>query len=241
MVNYLSKLGYKSFYKILNARDYGVPQNRERVFMVSILDCTADYEFPQKQELKVKLRDLLEENVDDKYFLSNKLIDCFTSMKNRNGLIRGLRFRPREISDEYAWTITTCPGSRATDTYIIVPQNTKAGYAIAYEGDGAYTNRCKSKRRVVQRNMIPTLKTSCADIAVVVKDPNELISLRRLTPRECWRLMGWKDGDINKVMDGSISNTQLFKMAGNSIVVNCLKEIFFCLDKLNYISLKVKL
>lgn len=240
-VNYLSKLGYKSFYKILNARDYGVPQNRERVFMVSILDCTADYEFPQKQELKVKLGDLLEENVDDKYFLSDKLIDCFTSMKNRNGLIRGLRFRPRETSDEYAWTITTCPGSRATDTYIIVPQNTKAGYAIAYEGDGVYTNRCESKRGVVQRNMIPTLKTSCADIAVVVKDPNELISLRRLTPRECWRLMGWEDGDINKVMDGSISNTQLFKMAGNSIVVNCLKEIFFCLDKLNYISLKAKL
>lgn len=79
--------------------------------------------------------------------------------------------------------------------------------------------------------MIPTLKTSCADVAVVVKDPNELISLRRLTPRECWRLMGWEDGDINKVMDGSISNTQLFKMAGNSIVVNCLKEIFAKFDK----------
>jgi len=230
-VDYLSKLGYKSFYKILNARDYGVPQNRERVFMVSILDCTADYEFPQKQELKLKLGDLLEENVDDKYFLSDKLIDCFTSMKNRNGLIRGLRFRPRETSDEYAWTITTCPGSRATDTYIIVPQNTKAGYAIAYEGDGVYTNRCESKRGVVQRNMIPTLKTSCADVAVVVKDPNELISLRRLTPRECWRLMGWKDEDIDKVMDDSISNTQLFKMAGNSIVVNCLKEIFAKFDK----------
>ena len=48
--------------------------------------------------------------------------------------------------------------------------------------------------------MIPTLKTSCNDVAVVVKDPNELISLRRLTPRECWRLMGWKDEDIDKVM-----------------------------------------
>ena len=224
-VNYLSSLGYKSFYKVLNARDYGVPQNRERVFMVSILDETAEYEFPNKQELNVKLSDLLEENVDDKYFLSDKLIDCFSSMKNRNGLVRGLRFRPRNKDDEYAWTITTCPGSRATDTYIIVPQNTKAGYSIAHVGDGIYTNRCESKRGVVQRNMIPTLKTSCSDVAVVVNDPNELISLRRLTPRECWRLMGWKDEDIDKVMDGSISNTQLYKMAGNSIVVNCLKEI----------------
>jgi len=224
-LEYLSSLGYKNFYKILNAKDYGVPQNRERVFMVSILDYSANFNFPTKQELKTKLGDLLEENVDEKYFLSDKLITCFSSMKNRNGLIRGLRFRPREKEDEYAYTITTAPGSRATDTYIIVPQATKAGYAIAYIGDGIYTNRCQSKRGVVQRNMIPTLKTSCSDVAVVVKDPNELISIRRLTPRECWRLMGWKDDDINKVMDGSISNTQLYKMAGNSIVVSCLVEL----------------
>lgn len=74
--------------------------------------------------------------------------------------------------------------------------------------------------------MIPTLKTSCNDVAVVVKDMNELISIRKLTPRKCWRLMGWKDCDIDKVLDSSISNTQLYKMAGNSIVVDCLKEIF---------------
>ena len=79
--------------------------------------------------------------------------------------------------------------------------------------------------------MIPTLKTSCNDIAVVVKDPNEFISIRRLTPRECWRLMGFKDKDINKVFDGSISNTQLYKMAGNSIVVDVLKYIFVELFK----------
>lgn len=225
-LEYLESLGYKNFYKVLNAKDYGVPQNRERVFMVSALDCSVDFEFPSKQELKTKLGDLLEENVDEKYFLSNKLINCFSSMKNRNGLIRGLRFRPREKDDEYAYTITTAPGSRATDTYIIVPQATKTGFAIAYIGDGIYTNRCESKRGVVQRNMIPTLKTSCNDIAVVVKDPNELISIRRLTPRECWRLMGWTDINIDKVMDGSLSNTQLYKMAGNSIVVNCLKKLF---------------
>ena len=146
--------------------------------MVLILDCTVDYEFPHKQELKVKLGGLLEENVDDKYFLSDKLIECFTSMKNRNGLVRGLRFRPREKNGDYTWTITTCLDSRSTDTYIIVPQNTKAGCAIAYVGDGIYTNRCESKCSVVQRNMISTLKTSCNDMAVVVKDPNELISLR---------------------------------------------------------------
>jgi len=236
---YLENLGYKNFYKVMNSKCYGVPQNRERIFLLSILDESATFEFPSEFELKTKLGDLLEPSVDEKYFLSEKLITCFSSMKNRNGLIRGLRFRPRNKTDEYAWTITTCPGSRATDTFIIepldskfkedsilVPQATKEGYAVAHVGDGIYTNRCESKRGVVQRNKIPTLKTSPNDIAVVVDDKDDVISIRRLTPRECWRLMGWKDEDIDRAFKSNVSDTQLYKMAGNSIVVNCLTEIF---------------
>lgn len=266
-VDYLSSLGYKSFYKVMNAKDYGIPQNRERVFMVSILDANANFEFPEKCELKKKLIDYLEDEVDEKYFLSEKLIDCFSSMQNRNGLIRGLRFRPRGKDVDYAFTITTCPGNRATDNFIIepipvamrgrerdgdyrqviepksdgianaittvqkdsmviVPQNTKRGFDIAKVGDGIYVNRANSKRGVVQKEKIPTLKTSCSDVAVVVNDLNDYISIRKLTPRECWRLMGWNDDEIDKVMDGTISNTQLYKMAGNSIVVNCLMAVF---------------
>lgn len=265
---YLESLGYKNFYKVLNGKNYNVPQNRERIFLLSIRNCNEDYVFPNEIPLTTKLGDLLEPNVADKYFLSGKLITCFSSMKNRNGLIRGLRFRPRGKKDEYAWTITTAPGSRATDTFIIepipaairgrtdedgnykqqlelkkdgntntlttvqkdnvviVPQNTKQGYAIAHVGDGIYTNRTDSKRGVVQRESIPTLKTSNKDIAVVVDDPTELISIRRLTPRECWRLMGWTDEDIDKAFKADVSETQLYKMAGNSIIVNCLEAIF---------------
>lgn len=265
---YLESLGYKNFYKVLNGKNYNVPQNRERIFLLSIRNCDEDYVFPNDIPLTTKLGDLLESNVADKYFLSEKLITCFSSMKNRNGLIRGLRFRPRGKKDEYAWTITTAPGSRATDTFIIepipaairgranedgtyrqqlelkndgntntlttvqkdnvviVPQNTKQGYAIAHVGDGIYTNRADSKRGVVQRESIPTLKTSNKDIAVVVDDPTDLISIRRLTPRECWRLMGWSDEDIDKAFKANVSETQLYKMAGNSIIVNCLEAIF---------------
>lgn len=265
---YLESLGYKNFYKVLNGKNYNVPQNRERIFLLSIRNCDEDYVFPNDIPLTTKLGDLLELNVADKYFLSEKLITCFSSMKNRNGLIRGLRFRPRGKKDEYAWTITTAPGSRATDTFIIepipaairgranedgtyrqqlelkkdgntntittvqkdnvviVPQNTKQGYAIAHVGDGIYTNRADSKRGVVQRESIPTLKTSNKDIAVVVDDPTDLISIRRLTPRECWRLMGWSDEDIDKAFKANVSETQLYKMAGNSIIVNCLEAIF---------------
>ena len=273
-IDYLAELGYKSFYKVLNAKDYGVPQNRERCFMLSVRDYDGEFTFPSKEELKVKLGELLEEDVDEKYYLSNKLITCFSDMTNRNGMIRGLRFRPRGKHEEYAWTITTHAGSRATDNFIIepvpaalrgrlnekgeyeqhlevrsdgntntittvqkdnvviVPENTKKGYALAHAGDAIYTNRVAYKRGVVQKDMIPTLKTTSTDIAVVVDDPDELISLRRLTPRECFRLMGWSDSSIDKAFSCGTSDTQLYKMAGNSIVVNCLTRIFESLKEI---------
>lgn len=128
-------------------------------------------------------------------------------------------------SDGIANAITTVQ----RDSMVIVPQNTKIGFDIAKVDDGIYVNRANSKRGVVQKEKIPTLKTSCSDVAVVVNDLNDYISIRKLTPRECWRLMGWNDDEIDKVMDGTISNTQLYKMAGNSIVINCLMAVF---DKL---------
>jgi len=119
-------------------------------------------------------------------------------------------------------TITTVQ----KDNVILVPQATKAGYAAAEVGDGIYTNRMKYKRGVVQKSMIPTLKTSVSDIGVVVTDKDELINIRRLTPRECWRLMGWDDERIDVAFSSGSSETQLYKMAGNSIVVNVLTRIF---------------
>ena len=106
-------------------------------------------------------------------------------MEDRHGLIRGLRFRPKYMNEiDYAFAITTHAGYRPTDNYIIVPQATKEGYALAEVGDGVYINRCPSKRGVVQRSMINTIKTSVTDIGVVANDKDELISIRRLTPRE---------------------------------------------------------
>lgn len=273
---YLEDLGYKNFYKVLNAKDYGIPQNRERVFMISIKDTDELYQFPSEINLDTNLGDYLEPVVDEKYYLSAKLIDCFTDMKNRNGFLRGMQFTPKfAIKDKIARTITTKASSRPCDNYIvepvitldgkvIVPQATKDGYAIAEIGDGIYTNRCISKRGVVQKDKIPTLKTSVNDIAVVVTKDSENyiqweqkgwfdiecraykedkvsgalntrghmkvltndVAIRRLTPLECFRLMGFEDDDYQKIKDLNISDTQAYKMAGNSIVVNCLTEIF---------------
>lgn len=267
-VDYLSSLGYKSFYKVLNARDYNVPQNRERCFMISVLNFDGEFNFPETTELKVTLQDLLEKDVEERYFLSDRFIKYACDMENRNGFIRGKRFRPHDGESKVAYTITTNPGGRATDNFvmlpavgairgrpngnggytqklhvkdepivntittvqkdnvILVPQATKAGYAAAEVGDGIYTNRMKYKRGVVQKSMIPTLKTSVSDIGVVVTDKDELINIRRLTPRECWRLMGWDDERIDIAFSSGSSETQLYKMAGNSIVVNVLTRIF---------------
>lgn len=70
-VQKLEELGYKNKHEILNSKDFGVPQNRERCFMVSILG-DYYYDFPKTQKLKLELKDLLEENVDEKYYLSDK-------------------------------------------------------------------------------------------------------------------------------------------------------------------------
>lgn len=89
----LSDFGYKSFYKVLNAKDYGVPQNRERVFLISIREdvFTKPYVFPKPFPLERKLKDVLEENVDDKYYLSEKSISGFLA-HNENHEEKGTGF-----------------------------------------------------------------------------------------------------------------------------------------------------
>lgn len=75
-------MGYRSYYKVLNAKDYGVPQNRERVFTISILGEHKPYVFPEKEVLTKRLIDLLEKHVDESYYLSDKMIEKFTWTKN---------------------------------------------------------------------------------------------------------------------------------------------------------------
>jgi len=222
-LRYLESLGYVNKYKVLNAKDYNTPQNRERVFLFSFKSGD-DYQFPQKQELLLKLADLLEDKVDDKYFITIDRINNFNDMTNRNGFIRGLTFKPHEITSPFAYTITTRSGARSTDNFIIVPENTIRGFKEAEVGDGIYINRPHQKRGVVQKNKIQTLKTSVNDLGVVV-NKDDLISIRKITPREAWRLMGWKDNRIDLVIN-EFSDAQLYKMAGNGIVINVLKALF---------------
>lgn len=226
----LKDMGYTSTYQVLNAKDYGIPQNRERVFVVSILDEVL-YSFPDKQPLSITLKNLLEPEVDDKYFITEKMLKYIIA-SNDKWVVK----KDSYINNSIAGTITTREGNTRIDssTYvsdklspdylidkILINQKTISGYAVAEKGDGIYLNRPHQKRGVVQKGMIPTIKTNGSDLGVVLED----LKIRRLTPKECFRLRGLKDEEIDIILN-EVSNSQAYKLAGNSIVVNVLVEIF---------------
>ena len=420
----MESLGYTNYYQVLNAKDYGIPQNRERVFTISILG-NEKCEFPAKEELKTTMHNLLEENVEEKYYLSEKMTKYVTEKNEKSNF---KVFRPHYAGEEkIAHTIQTSGGNRADDNFIVfhfppkqelklklkdmledevdekyylsdkmikyisatgtanfrnpdskinldiarplttdqnkragttnylsedLPSNynlnevvrkygifdteksthqagsvydenglsptldtmqggyrqpcieikeaTKQGYKTAYEGDGVNTSSMMEyQRENVQEQTIQTITTSGGSDRGVVVDKlpgaygrdfgskgkiqnkeycdtltasmgtgggnvpiikdyglygnkqagsvynknglcptitteasqnwnillNDNPKIRKLTPKECWRLMGFDDEDFEKAEKVN-SNTQLYKQAGNSIVVNVLEAIF---------------
>ena len=223
----LDNLGYTSYIKDLIATDYGIPQTRNRCFMISILG-NYNYTFPKPTKLKLKLSDLLETNVDEKYYLKIGTLKCF--MKELSGKFprkqRFLESLYQTNVNDIAGTLTALTGGKATDNHIIVPGTTKIGYTKAYPGDGIYIQNIKEKRGIVQHQMIQTLKT-CQDVGVLMED----FRIRNLTPLESGRLMGLKDEDIKKM---TINDSAKIHCFGDSIVINVLMAIFGELFKINW-------
>ena len=280
----MESLGYKNYYQVLNAKDYGIPQNRERVFTISIRkDLNTIFEFPIKQELKIKLKDMLEDEVDKKYYLSDKMLNYIVADNEKwtgnnsksvinkevasaintgegqrrcdasnyvsnnfnenynlkqllcNKLIKEKQIKENDVirhsystnrmNNMYTQNSKNNNLSPTLDTRcdclgvcVRIKNNTKKGYLEAYPGDGIYTNT-STKRGTVQSQSIQTI-TTFQDKGVVLED----LRIRKLTPKECWRLMGFSDLDYEKASKCN-SNAQLYKQAGNSIVVNVLEEI----------------
>ena len=253
---YLESLGYSNFWQVLNAKDYGIPQNRERVFVVSILGNDEQYKFPNTFELTKKLSDVLEACVDEKYYLSEKFYNGILSHTNRK-IQEGCGFKPQFItSNEVSGTITTRYGQRSTDPYII--QNGRGDVANTVHtatGSGGNTDSYVVETFIpepsevigvsvhplshkmefkgaesIKSDASPTLRaTDYKCPPTVWSYGNNLSSgyrIRKLTPREVFRLMDVDDADIDKIQAAGISNSQQYKMAGNSIVVDVLYYIF---------------
>lgn len=203
----MEELGYYSYYQVLNAKDYGIPQNRERVFTVSIRkDINKLFTFPPKQEFKLKLKDLLEDEVDEKYYLSGEQIARIVDIE---GLVS-------TVIENHGTVTAILEG----DTNRTICLNSKSGRNGI---DGLQPSR---KDRIYSSDGI-----ACTIATNDFYNPNYLVSLilaykiRKLTPKECWRLMGFTDEDFEKAAKVN-SKTQLYKQAGNSIVVNVLMAIF---------------
>mgnify|MGYP003830337435 CR=1 FL=1 len=215
----LENMGYKNYADVLNAKDYGVAQNRERVFIVSILG-EYNYTFPKPIPLTKRLKDYLEDEVDEKYYLSETITTMSGSREPKIAYALNSReFKQRGWLDECP---TLCARDYKDPKVILIPEATKQGYALAQDGDGVYINRPHQKRGVVQKGMIQTIKTSVDDIGVVVDNP---LRIRKLTPREALRLMDVSESDID-IITSTVSNAQAYKLAGNSIVVSVLEAIF---------------
>lgn len=114
----LESMGYKNFAQVLNAKDYGVPQNRERIFLVSIHDADARFEFPKAIKLEHRLKDVLETNVDERYYLSNSVIDNFNAHKERNAA-KGNGFGWNPTDGDVVENAVLTGNLRPSDNYLI--------------------------------------------------------------------------------------------------------------------------
>lgn len=335
----LEDMGYTNYWQVLNAKDYGVPQNRERVFCVSILGEHDPYKFPEKEILELRLKDILEDEVDEKFYLSeektqqlittvskkhsektvvkmnrnevkgeNQLANTLLARdykgfgnQDMNGVIEpkaeriagifdkdGKRHQAGAIWDkeQLAPTLDTMKGGWRQPS-VLIKNNTKQGYVEATDGDGvdlAFPSS-NTRRGRVQKELAQTLDTSDSKGVVVADDSkgvelpvigasrgrnsenpsdrtvgnpteqrleinkkgtsnaittvqkdnyvvNNSLRIRKLTPKECWRLMGISDDNFEKAQEVN-SNTQLYKQAGNAIVVDVLEAIFKELLKSN--------
>lgn len=238
----LEDMGYNNYYQVLNAKDYGIPQNRERIFVISIrkdID-KGNFKFPEKQTLQLKLKDLLDDEVDEKFYLKDSQIE---RIKNSTFMQEKKRIQNKEYCDTLLardWKdpkcIRVCKNNQSENVEDIAPTQTvncggsgSSATILKREDNnkikviGNYMPSGHDASRVVDSNGIaPTVKENHGTVTATNVD----FKIRKLTPKECWKLMGFSDEDFQKASNTGLSNTQLYKQAGNSIVVDVLEKIF---------------
>lgn len=255
-INKLNELGYNSYYQVLDAKDYGVPQHRERIYTISIrknID-KGDFKFPEKEPLKTVLKDLLEKEVDEKYYLNDKQLialknSTFNARKTRiqekdycdtlcardfkdpkciqvgNLDIKGNDSMKRVYSPEgLSPTLTTMGGGNRQPKIL---NYVAKKYNDFIKDKGCFPEMFNPYNTKEVGDIAPTQTTQCASTTssstVCI---NNGVRVRKLSPLECWRLMSFDDEDFYKAQSTGNSNSQLYKQAGNSIVVRVLEKIF---------------
>ena len=334
----LHEYGYTTYWKVLNSKNYGIPQNRERVYLIFIrkdLD-NGQFKFPEPFDNGIRLKDILEDEVDEKFYLSDDKVTKFiTNLNTKDALLYDpcqtkregksreyTEFSPTLTSRDYkdprlindnvvkqlgnistgnsSWenpqtgriysaegispTLNTCGGGQREPKIVQVGNVNPSGKDMSgnvFSSDGlaptittnkgegskvlisktadSTTEMCKAKpkerffkqaletfeesdatygdtidaynKRVNQSGYSPTITTRPEGFKTAILPVTKDIHIRKLTPKECFRLMGFSDQNFDAAKDVGISNSQLYKQAGNSIVVDVLYYIYVELYK----------
>jgi DNA (cytosine-5)-methyltransferase 1 len=263
MLHMLELEGYRNYWKVLNAKDYGIPQHRERVFIVSIRD-DQEFSFPTAFDSGMRLKHILEENVDARYYISNEkaksLLEALIQRERADDSPRELSFDGEGISycidANYSKGISAAFVNSGRRTHVVETSNSikqvgmldiKGNEQIrrVYDPDGISPTLStmqggNRQPKIIQIGMVgdsgyeqnrrvysseglsPTI--SARDYKDAKKVYHEC-RIRKLTPLECMRLMGFDDEDYLRLKENNISNSQIYKMAGNSIVVDVIENI----------------
>ncbi|WDF69600.1 DNA (cytosine-5-)-methyltransferase [Sphingobacterium oryzagri] len=238
----LSDLGYKIHSCILNSKDYGIPQHRERIFVVGIKDHSIKFTFPKPIPLERTMQDFLEDFTNSRYYLKEKGIKFVTSSKNRQKRytqINGDVMLCQKANQQFNWhgdfvyepLTSNTVLSNDFDEFIFDVNKVEEKYYLSDKvrdyvlASGTKNFRTSTKTDLdVARPLLQSMhKMHRAGVDNYVTHNKGRI--RKLTPTECLRLMGFGD-DFKKV----VSDTQLYRQAGNSIVVDVLIAILKQLD-----------
>jgi DNA (cytosine-5)-methyltransferase 1 len=242
---------YHIYYKVINAKNLNIPQNRERVFIVGIKDDKDNvFQFPKDEPLTKKLKDVLEKEVNKKYFLDEKKVNEMfikndiikqnninvigNTHPSNNGMngnvyhsegikiisytrcVKTGKILNRPLKDISNTLHTASGGGGNTDQFVLVKSANSKGYEEATEGDSINFTRLHSETRRGRVGKQIAQSLECISNQATLKQD----TIRRLTPRECFRLM-----DFPETFTWSCSDSQAYKQAGNSIVVKCLEKI----------------